>query len=140
MPSHFTLRMQFGPHEDPDQVAQWLLDLTDRAPVDEVMVFFFGEELNTGHPTPEEIRYWIDRTRPWRQALTERGVALSLNIWQTLLHRDGARCAPARIGRLWSGNMESRPPPLCVHSIRAGALSMRTCSASSRRKVSASSG
>jgi hypothetical protein len=99
MPSHFTLRMQFSPEEDADRVKLWLLDLVDRAPVDEIMVFFFGEELNTGHPTPEEIGYWIERTRPWRQALKERGVALSLNIWQTVLHRDNARTL--RPGQDW---------------------------------------
>jgi hypothetical protein len=91
MPSHYTLRLQFDPREDPEVVTRWLLDLVARAQVDEVMVFFFGEEYNTGHPTPEEITYWIERTRPWREALKARGVALSLNIWQTLLHRDNAR-------------------------------------------------
>lgn len=91
MSSHFTLRMQFSAHEDPEEVRQWVLDLAGKAPVDEVMVFFFGEELNTGHEPMEGVRFWIERTRPWRQALRERGLAVSLNIWQTLLHRDNAR-------------------------------------------------
>jgi hypothetical protein len=83
--------MQFDPHQDPQEVRQWLFDLADKAPVDEVMVFFFAEELNTGHEPIEGARFWIERTRPWRQALRERGIAVSLNIWQTVLHRDNAR-------------------------------------------------
>jgi hypothetical protein len=91
MPSHFTLRMQFGPHQDPEEVTSWLLKLAKEAPVDEVMVFFFAEEMNDGHDTPERIDQWIEHSRPYRQALAEAGVAISLNPWHTMLHCDRGR-------------------------------------------------
>jgi hypothetical protein len=97
MPSHFTLRMQFGPHQDPEEVTRWLLKLKDEAPVDEVMVFFFAEEMNDGHDTLERIDEWIARTRPWRRALREAGVAVSLNPWHSMLHTDrGRRLKPGQ--------------------------------------------
>ncbi|MHB9107674.1 MAG: hypothetical protein ACYDCO_11520 [Armatimonadota bacterium] len=97
MPSHFTLRMQFGPHQDPEEVTRWLLKLKDEAPVDEVMVFFFAEEMNDGHDTLERIDQWIAQTRPWRQALREAGVAISLNPWHSMLHTDrGRRLKPGQ--------------------------------------------
>jgi hypothetical protein len=91
MPSHFTLRMQFGPHQDAEEVARQLLKLVRTAPVDEVMVFFFAEDLNNGHETLDEIKEWIERTRPWRKALADAGVTLSLNQWHTMLHGDRFR-------------------------------------------------
>lgn len=91
MPSHFTLRMQFGPHQDPDEVTQQVLALVREAPVDEVMVFFFAEEMNDGHETLERIDAWIERSRPYRRALAEAGVQVSLNPWHSLLHADRGR-------------------------------------------------
>ncbi len=91
MASHFTLRMQFGLHQNPNKVAGWLLDLVRSAPVDEIMLFFFGEELNDGHDPLERIAEWIEHSRPFRQALAEAGVAVSLNPWHTLLHCDRDR-------------------------------------------------
>jgi hypothetical protein len=83
--------MQFGPHQDPEEIAPQLLDLVRVAQVDEVMFFFFGEELNDGHETLERIREWIDRSRPYRDALVEAGVIVSLNPWHSLLHCDRGR-------------------------------------------------
>lgn len=99
MPSHFTLRMQFGPHQDPEEVTRWLLKLKDEAPVDEVMVFFFAEEMNDGHDTLERIDEWITQTRPWRQALKDAGVAISLNPWHSMLHTDRGR--RFKLGQDW---------------------------------------
>ena len=91
MPGYFTLRMQFGPHQDPEDIKKQLLDLVKQAPVDEIMFFFFAEEQNDGHDTHERVRQWIERSRPYRQALAEAGVKSSLNPWHTLLHYDGGR-------------------------------------------------
>ena len=70
MPSHFTPRMQFGAHQDPEEVTRQLLKLKDEAPVDEVMVFFFAEEMNDGHDTLERI--------PRSEELTKRCMSGSL--------------------------------------------------------------
>jgi hypothetical protein len=64
MPSYFTLRMQFGPHEDPEEIKKQLHDLVKQALVDEIMFFYFAEEQNDGHDTPERVRQWIERSRP----------------------------------------------------------------------------
>jgi len=91
MPSQFTLRMQFGPHQDSDEITEQLIQLVREAPVDEIMFFYFGEEQNNGHESLERIQEWIGASRPYREALKERGIAVSLNPWHTLLHSDSGR-------------------------------------------------
>ena len=91
MPSHFTLRMQFGPHQDPGLITQQLRKLVHEAPVDESMFFYYAEELNDGHDTLERIDEWIERSRPYRKAMAEAGIAISLNPWHTVLHCDRGR-------------------------------------------------
>ncbi|MEW6287580.1 MAG: hypothetical protein AB1509_15260 [Chloroflexota bacterium] len=86
-----TLRLQFSPRQNPADLTAQLLELIQSAPVDEVMFFYFGEEQNNGHETLEEIQTWIEHSRPFRQALKERGIAVSLNPWHTLLHGDSGR-------------------------------------------------
>jgi hypothetical protein len=91
MPSSYTLRMQFGPHEDPGDVTHQLLRLVRQAPVDEVMLFYFGEEQNDGHETLEQLHHWIERSRPYIRALKDAGVQVSLNPWHSMLHCDRGR-------------------------------------------------
>jgi hypothetical protein len=83
--------MQFGLDQDPDEVTRQLTDLVARAPVDEVMLFYFAEEYNDGHEPLTRVRQWIEHSRPFRQALRDAGVAVSLNPWHTLLHFDRHR-------------------------------------------------
>ncbi len=95
--SRYTLRMQFGPHEDPGRVTRQLLELARTVPVDEVMVFFFAEELNDGHETIEQVKEWIARSRPYRRALLDEGIEVSLNPWHSVLHTDrGRRLKPGQ--------------------------------------------
>ena len=91
MPSHFTLRMQFGIHQDAADIEKQLLALVQQAPIDEIMLFFFAEELNNGHETLDEIKAWIDHSRSYRIALRETGVDVSLNPWHSVLHCDRGR-------------------------------------------------
>jgi len=86
-----TLRLQFGPHQNPADITAQLMELIDSAPVDEVMFFYFAEEQNNGHEPVERIQQWIDTSRPYREALQARGIAVSLNPWHTLLHSDSGR-------------------------------------------------
>ncbi|MEW6086519.1 MAG: hypothetical protein AB1607_18185 [Chloroflexota bacterium] len=86
-----TLRLQFGPHQDPTDITAQLMELIDSAPVNEVMFFYFGEEQNNGHEPLERIQEWIDASRLYRDALKARGIAVSLNPWHTLLHSDSGR-------------------------------------------------
>ena len=97
MPSRFTLRMQFGPHQDIQTILPQLEQLIQDAPIDEIMFFFFAEELNDGHDTLERIQQWIDHSRPYRQMLLQRGIQVSLNPWHSLLHCDrGRRLKPGQ--------------------------------------------
>ncbi len=73
MPSYFTLRMQFHPDDDPELIKELAVRPPRPRPVDEVMVFFAGEEYNLGHDPVERMQYWIERSRPYRQMLHERG-------------------------------------------------------------------
>ena len=41
MPAHITLRMQFGPHENPEDIGRQLIDLVRTAKIDEIMFFYF---------------------------------------------------------------------------------------------------
>lgn len=97
MPSRYTLRMQFGPHEDPADVARQLTALAPRARADELMAFFFAEEQNDGHDPLDRIRLWIERSRAYRDALRKAGLTISLNPWHTVLHCDrGRRLKPGQ--------------------------------------------
>ena len=115
MPGYFTLRMQFGPHQDPDFVTEQLLELVRVAPVDEVMFFFFAEEQNDGHDTLERIQQWIDCSRPYRRALKEAGVETSLNPWHSVLHC--GRHRTFKPGQKWTPMVGSKgaeePPVVC---------------------------
>lgn len=106
MPGHFTLRMQFGPHQDPDGVTEQLLQLVREAPADEIMFFCFAEEQNDGHDTLERIQQWIDRSRPYRRALKEAGVETSLNPWHSVLHCDRHRTL--KPGQNWQNMIGSK--------------------------------
>ncbi len=91
MPTHYTLRMQFGPHEDPVEITRELERLAREACVDEFMFFYFGEEQNDGHETLEQLRQWIEKSRPYREAVKRAGKHVSLNPWHTVLHTDRGR-------------------------------------------------
>ena len=83
--------MQFGPHEDPREITRELDRLVREAPVDEIALFCFAEEQNDGHDPLERIGQWIDRSRPYREALWRAGVQVSLNPWHSMLHCDRGR-------------------------------------------------
>jgi hypothetical protein len=91
--------MQFGPHEDPDAVAEQLKRLVAGAPVDEIMIFYFAEEQNNGHETLPRVREWVERSRPYREAMRRAGVKISLNPWHSLLHCDRSRTL--KPGQAW---------------------------------------
>lgn len=97
--SYFTLRMQFGPHQDASEISRQVQHLLEHAPVDEVMFFFFGEEQNDGHETPGRIREWIKNSRPYRDLLRQSGIPVSLNPWHTILHSDSGRTLKS--GQTW---------------------------------------
>lgn len=84
MPAHYTLRMQFGPHQDTQIVSRELEQLCRRAAVDEVMLFMYAEEQCDGHPTLEQVARWLRALRPWKQLSESMGLRVSLNPWTVL--------------------------------------------------------
>ena len=104
MPSYFTLRMQFGLHQDPEQVTEQLLRLVREAPVDEIMFFYFAEELNDGHETLDGLQEWIGKSRPYREALKKAGISVSLNPWHSVLHCDRGRALKS--GQDWQSMVD----------------------------------
>jgi hypothetical protein len=96
--------MQFGLHQSPADITQKIVTTARLAMADEIMLFFFAEELNDGHDTLERIDQWIEHSRPYRQALQEAGVALSLNPWHSLLHTD--RFRQRKPDQRWQGMVD----------------------------------
>ena len=114
MPAYYTLRMQFGPHRDTQTVSRELEQLCRRVPVDEVMLFMYGEEQCDGHPTLEQVARWLGTLRPWKQLLENMGVRVSLNPWTVLGVCDRGRRLKA--GQNWRTmvNWQGRASQLVV--------------------------
>jgi hypothetical protein len=91
MPSFYTLRMQFGPHQETTEISGQLERLAKEACIDEFMFFFFGEEQNDGHERLPQVQNWIEQSRPYRDALKRAGISVSLNPWHSMLHCDRGR-------------------------------------------------
>ena len=74
MPTHYTLRMQFGPHQDADIITDQLLKLVEEARVDEIMFFFFAEEMNDGHgPLKTLGQDWLTSVqKDWLRGIKSR--------------------------------------------------------------------
>jgi len=91
MSAHYTLRVSYGLQADQEKIKQELLDLCQATLADEIVFMVYTEAYNDGHETLEDIRKWMDLIRPWKQALQNAGVAVSLNPWHSLLHCDRGR-------------------------------------------------
>jgi hypothetical protein len=108
-PNHavrFTLRLQFGLHQDADAMSDRLVKLCRDADVDEVMLFFFGEELNDGHEPLSRTKQWIEKSRVNRRKLDAIGVDTSLNPWHSILHCDRGRSL--KPGQKWRNMVDHR--------------------------------
>ncbi len=91
MSIRYTVRMQFGPHQDSEIIRREILNTCRAGRVDEVMFFAFAEEQNDGHDSLERLRQWMDAIRPWKHALESEGIEVSLNPWHSILHEDRHR-------------------------------------------------
>ncbi|MFC1452397.1 hypothetical protein ACFLSJ_03525 [Verrucomicrobiota bacterium] len=100
MPSYFISRMQFGLHQDPEEVAATLLQLVRRAPIDEIMLFSNGVQLNNGYESLEEKKEWMAHSRVYRRALESAGITVSFNPPDTLHVCDPRQ--PMKEGQDWN--------------------------------------
>ncbi len=82
-----------GYHEE-DRLEE-LLHFCGEAKIDEVMLFFNAEELNSGHITEAEIAPWLVMAKKMKTRLAGQGVDLSVNPWTTLIHSARGRTLKA---------------------------------------------
>ena len=68
-----------------------MIDFCLRSGIDDVMFFTYGEELNRGHMTMDEIRRWTDMVSGIKSKLSGYGITTSVNPWNTLLHANRGR-------------------------------------------------
>ena len=87
----YILRFTVAPGVCEDERIDEMIDFCKRSKVDDVMVFTCGEELNTGHITPEEWVEWNRLFQKIKSRLTPLGITASLNPWGTTTHCDRGR-------------------------------------------------
>jgi len=90
-PFLYILRLAMAPGLREDERVDALLSFCRQAQIDDVAFILWAEELNTGHPTPEEVEPWLRMVERVKPRLAEAGVTTSLNPWVVLLHADRGR-------------------------------------------------
>lgn len=94
-PFLYTLRLAMVPDFHEQERAEALLSFCREAEIDDVAFILWAEELNTGHPTPEEVEPWLRMVERMKPRLAAQGVTTSLNPWVSLLHEDRGRVLKA---------------------------------------------
>jgi hypothetical protein len=92
---HYHLRYQIIPGPRVEANARDLARFCRRHGVEEVVLFFAGEEWNSGLLSRAEEDRWFDTVRRARRVLDHAGIVVSLNPWMTVLHCDRGRRLPA---------------------------------------------
>ena len=85
------LRLTIEPGFHEEEKLQSLYSFCREARIDDVMFFILGEELNTGHPTREEAKPWVEMIARAKKELATLGVTTSINPWTTMIHADRGR-------------------------------------------------
>ncbi|GAA3425313.1 hypothetical protein GCM10018953_24960 [Streptosporangium nondiastaticum] len=85
--TRYHLRYQVLPGRDPGPLA----DFCAAHGVEEVVLMTGAEELHAGHPAGDGEDLWFETVRAARDALSARGVQVSLNPWVTVGHADRGR-------------------------------------------------
>jgi len=87
----YALRFQILPDANAERRARELAKFCKDHGVQEVHLFANAEEWNRGHLTREEADEYIRMFRQVLPILRRAGLAVSLNLWSTLLHCDRGR-------------------------------------------------
>jgi hypothetical protein len=90
-PFLYILRLAMAPGFREEERVESLLSFCRQAQIDDVAFILWAEELNTGHPTPEETETWLRMVEGAKPLLAAAGVTTSLNPWVVLLHADRGR-------------------------------------------------
>ena len=87
----YELRFQILPNQFAVQRAKELVKFCLQHRVPSVLLFFNAEEWNRGHVTEKETRQLTAMFRNIIPLFRKAGLGVSLNPWNTTLHRDGGR-------------------------------------------------
>lgn len=87
----YILRLGLAPGHQVEARAAALVRFCQEARIDDVAFILWAEELNSGHPTPQETAVWLELVQQLKPRLDSIGVSTSLNPWAVLLHADRGR-------------------------------------------------
>jgi hypothetical protein len=87
----YILRLAMVPDFHEEERLAALSSFCREARIDDVAFILWAEELNTGHPTLQEIEPWLRMVERVKPRLAAQGVTTSLNPWSALLHADRGR-------------------------------------------------
>ena len=90
-PFLYILRLAMVPDFHEEERLDALLAFCREAQIDDVAFILWAEELNTGHPTLQEVEPWLRMVGRVKPRLADQGVTISLNPWSALLHADRGR-------------------------------------------------
>lgn len=90
----YHLRFQIAPFADTVKDAHTLSRFCKRHKIEEVILFFAGEEWNNGLLSGKEEDKWFEVIRKAKAILDKNGISVSLNPWMTVLHCDRGRVFP----------------------------------------------
>lgn len=90
----YHLRFQIIPSNRVEEDAYILADFCLKHRIEEVVLFFAGEEWNNGLLSRKEEDIWFDTIRKVKEVLERQNLSVSLNPWMTVLHTDRGRFFP----------------------------------------------
>lgn len=90
----YHLRFQIIPGKDIEENTKALASFCKKHKIEEVVLFFAGEEWNNGLLSQKEEDIWFDTVKTAKEILEKQGIVVSLNPWMTVLHCDRGRRFP----------------------------------------------
>ncbi len=91
----YHLRFQIIPGRNVERDARALAKFCRAHGIEEVVLFFAGEEWNNGLLSGKEEERWFRTLRRIKPILDKAGIIASLNPWMTTLHSDRGRAFPS---------------------------------------------
>jgi hypothetical protein len=90
----YHLRFQIIPGKDVKKDANILANFCLKHHIEEVVLFFAGEEWNNGLLSKKEEDIWFETVKEAKKILEAKGISVSLNPWMTVLHCERGRRFP----------------------------------------------
>ncbi|MCM8817865.1 MAG: hypothetical protein NC915_00020 [Candidatus Omnitrophica bacterium] len=90
----YHLRFQIIPGINVKKDAEILTEFCIKHRIEEVVLFFAGEEWNNGLLSEKEENLWFETIKTAKEIIEKKGIKVSLNPWMTVLHCDRGRKFP----------------------------------------------